>query len=321
VIRESQGSGGGLWWRAAAVTIGVIAAACSNPQSPPNAGQVVVTPDSVDILLGTTQQLGAAETGGGLGATNATFSWASADPSVATVDQTGMVKGVGKGKTVITATTGNLQGQAIVRVLDPSGGACPGVDTVETWTGTLDVRYGDTLISGSTITGARDELRGTFTLTRDPSVPPGSTQLRYVGDLGGTVSIDESITGSSSPTTNVGSGTPGPGSQLELDIDADACTWQIAGGWGVDATETAGSFVQHFTPEAVANLTSKEVPLGVWPHGLSYTAGFPAYLGTVPPPANPTDGYYVLTAVGILLFADPTAARGPASVAFEASPE
>jgi Bacterial Ig-like domain (group 2) len=296
-------------------------AACggSSPLGPPTQDQVTVTPDSVLLFIGNTEQL-LAQLNAGVGSTQATFTWATADPAVAKVDQTGLVTAVGKGKTIVTATTGSKQGMATVTVLDPGGSACPGVDTVQTWTGTLDVVFGDTLISGSSITQARHELNGTFTLTRDPSLPPGTTQLSFQGDLSGTASINETLTGQSGTLTNVGAAQPGPGSQLELRIDADACTWYLTGGWGVDATESGPGLSQHFSPEAVANILSAERPLGLWQQGLRITSGFPAYLGTQPPSANPIDAYYVLTALGITLFTSPDDTRGPAAVSFSASP-
>jgi Bacterial Ig-like domain (group 2) len=309
------------WLTTAGLTLGaVLFAACggSSPLAPSN--QVLVTPDSVLLFIGNTEQL-VAQLASGAGSTQATFTWASANPSVARVDQAGLVTAVGKGKTDITATTGTRQGRATVTVLDPSGSACPGVDTVQSWTGTLDAVFGDTLISGSSITRARHELNGTFTLARDPTLPPGATQLSYLGDLGGTASIDETLIGQSGDVTNVGAGAPGPGSQLELRIDADACTWYFTGGWGVDATESGPGFTQQFTPEAVANILSAERPLGVWQQGLRITSGFPAYLGTQAPSASPIDAYYVLTALGITLFNGPGDTRGPAAVSFTASPD
>jgi hypothetical protein len=48
---------------------------------------------------------------------NSTFSWASQDPSVATIDATGKVTAVALGKTIITATSNGISGQAEVDVL------------------------------------------------------------------------------------------------------------------------------------------------------------------------------------------------------------
>ncbi|HXI20662.1 MAG TPA: Ig-like domain-containing protein [Gemmatimonadales bacterium] len=299
-----------------ALAAALLLAACNgSPTAPPNQVQVAVTPDSISLFIGNTDQLTAQVSGGGA----STFTWASADPSVAKVDQQGVVTAVAKGKTTITATTTSggtsRQGTAVVLVLDPSGSACPGVDTVQTWTGTLDILYGDTVVQGQSITGVRHELTGTLTLTLDPSTPQGATQLTYQGVIGGSASLNESV----GQITNVGSGTPDPGSTVTLYIDADACTWYFTGGYAVNATESGPNFSQDFTPEPIANFGSKELPLGIWPHGLSYTAGFPAYLGTGPFPTTPADGYYVVSALGITIFTGNTA-RGPASVAFSVSP-
>lgn len=48
-----------------------------------------------------------------------TFSWRSSDPTVATVDGTGVVTGVGSGATAITATADGTSGSAIVQVAQP----------------------------------------------------------------------------------------------------------------------------------------------------------------------------------------------------------
>ncbi|MGE3616837.1 MAG: Ig-like domain-containing protein [Gemmatimonadales bacterium] len=46
-----------------------------------------------------------------------TITWASADPNVATVDQTGLVLGTGRGTTRITATAGGVSGSVEIRVV------------------------------------------------------------------------------------------------------------------------------------------------------------------------------------------------------------
>jgi hypothetical protein len=69
----------------------------------------------------------------------------------------------------------------------------------------------------------------------------------------------------------------------------------------------------------VADLYTRELPLGLWQQGLSYSAGVPAHV--TPPTTTPADWYTVLTVLGLELFAsDPTAARGPAQVDLTISP-
>jgi len=56
---------------------------------------------------------------------NATVVWSTADPSVATVTTDGVVTGVGQGETTVAASSGDVEGTAVVVVttLQPLGGA------------------------------------------------------------------------------------------------------------------------------------------------------------------------------------------------------
>jgi uncharacterized protein YjdB len=50
------------------------------------------------------------------------FTWATSSPSVATVDQTGLVHAIGFGSTTITASTNGHFASAVVHVIDASAG-------------------------------------------------------------------------------------------------------------------------------------------------------------------------------------------------------
>lgn len=120
--------------------------------------------------------------------------------------------------------------------------------------------------------------------------------------------------GRSRPTR--GSGAPVSIQDLTLKIDTDACTWQFTYDWGVNAVANGTPE----NPEQIAALASKEIHLGVWQRGISYSAGFPAYMINLPPPPL-TDQYLVASIFGSGLFADaPTQSRGDVPVDFSASP-
>lgn len=81
------------------------------------AASVAVTPNSGQVEVGLTLQLSAgAFDAGGSAIPNATFSWSSSDETVATVDSTGLVRGVADGTAIITAVSGDAEGTAEIVV-------------------------------------------------------------------------------------------------------------------------------------------------------------------------------------------------------------
>jgi len=79
---------------------------------------VTVTPTTATITVGATQALGAAEQDAGGNPMTTSFTWTSTDPTVATVDGSGVVTGVKAGSTTITATaTDGSKSTAAVTVL------------------------------------------------------------------------------------------------------------------------------------------------------------------------------------------------------------
>lgn len=105
------------------VLLGLAAAAlsgCSDSSggpSGPSVASVDVTPSSVSLLVGATQQLAAAaRTSAGALVPGKTASWASSNTAAATVDISGLVRGVGTGTATITATIDGRIGSAAVTV-------------------------------------------------------------------------------------------------------------------------------------------------------------------------------------------------------------
>ena len=96
------------------------------------AAQVVVSPDSASVVPGATQQFTAAVTDlHGNPLPGAPVTWSSGDPSVATVDASGLATGVATGSTTITATSGGASDSAVLTVFNPNTPPVAQPDTFE----------------------------------------------------------------------------------------------------------------------------------------------------------------------------------------------
>jgi uncharacterized protein YjdB len=86
--------------------------------TPAPVASVTVAPATATIKRGDTKQFTAtAKDASGNVLSGRTFTWTSSDPSIATVDQNGVVTGIAEGKNVvITATTDGKSGTAILTV-------------------------------------------------------------------------------------------------------------------------------------------------------------------------------------------------------------
>ncbi|MXW65894.1 MAG: hypothetical protein F4Z72_02615 [Gemmatimonadales bacterium] len=93
-----------------------------SPPDPPRPTAVTVSPATAELTaLGATVQLSAeVRDQNGQVMSGATVTWASSDPSVARVDNAGLVTAVGDGETTVTATSGEVSGEARVRVRRPT---------------------------------------------------------------------------------------------------------------------------------------------------------------------------------------------------------
>ncbi len=81
---------------------------------------VAVVLDTATVVVGDTLRLAATATdANGQVVTGVAFVWASADTSVAAVDSTGLVTGVGVGQAEVTATAAGVTGRAELAVVTP----------------------------------------------------------------------------------------------------------------------------------------------------------------------------------------------------------
>ena len=94
-----------IWASLIIGTLGITLAACNNEQQPPVEVKEVtisITSTETSVMAGETLQLQATVEN----AEDTSVSWSSSDTNVATIGQsTGLVTGVKKGKTTITATS------------------------------------------------------------------------------------------------------------------------------------------------------------------------------------------------------------------------
>ena len=84
------------------------------------AASVMVSPSTGTVEVGDTVRLTAeAFDENGHAVAGSEFTWSSSDPSVATVDASGLVQGIGEGATTITATAEAAAGSAAIAVVHP----------------------------------------------------------------------------------------------------------------------------------------------------------------------------------------------------------
>ncbi len=109
---------------ACAAALLVALAACDSPTKPDPEprdpiGSVTLPTAAADLAVGRTVQL-TADVRDTLGLSyTATVAWSSSSEAVATVDASGLVRGVGPGTATITAKAGTKEGQATVYVIRP----------------------------------------------------------------------------------------------------------------------------------------------------------------------------------------------------------
>ncbi len=170
-------SGSGLVTAVAAGTANVTAAsgaitsaAAAVTVTPPPVASVTVSPASPSIQEGATQQFTAAASDAkGTAISGATFTWASSNTAVATINTSGLATSLSAGTTNITATAGGVSSSADVLTVKPvttvTGTAAMGAPLAGV-TVTLEAASGTT--SRTAVTAAD----GTFTLDSTGMTPP-----------------------------------------------------------------------------------------------------------------------------------------------------
>ena len=104
-------------WLVAALVLGV---ACTDDRQigPPAIASIVIAPDTATLLVGDSLFLQVvAHDANGHGFIGVPATWTSRSPAVATVSQTGLVKGVSTGGDTITATAGGRTATSVVTVV------------------------------------------------------------------------------------------------------------------------------------------------------------------------------------------------------------
>jgi uncharacterized protein YjdB len=196
-----------------AVSGGVSSTAAVSVSSAPAVpvASVAVTPGTASITVGHTTQLSATTLdSGGATLTGRSMTWASSDPSVATVSATGLVTGVGAGTATVTATSEGQVGTSTITVA-PSTVAVASV-TMSKSSATLAT--GETLqlvatakdASGNTLTGRTVTWTSSSSAVASVSssglvqaITVGSTSVKATIDgVSGTTAITDTATASTS---------------------------------------------------------------------------------------------------------------------------
>ena len=96
----------------------------SPPPDPPRATTVAVSPAADTLVAGDTLRLAAeALDANGNTIAGAAFTWSSSDASVATVDASGLVRGIAEGTATITAAAGEARATAEITIANPDRAA------------------------------------------------------------------------------------------------------------------------------------------------------------------------------------------------------
>ena len=177
---------------------------------------VLVNPATVELSVGDTVRLSASVTDpNGNAVAGAELSWSSGSESVARVDVSGLVTGVGRGQVTITATSGPVSGRASVTVVEPDPpvpvGMVPDQTVDEGQATTLnaaeyfndpdggDLSYAaassDSAVATATVSGSEVSVRGvgpgTATVTVTATDPDGLSASQSFGVVvSGTVEDD-----------------------------------------------------------------------------------------------------------------------------------
>lgn len=169
---------------------------------------VSVTPGSLDVIVGQSQQLNAsAYDANGAVVQGRGVKWHTDDASVATVTDAGVVTAVGEGTTTVTAVVGTTAGSAIVH----------GKYRFPNFAGTYD------------LVGDFDDVPGTFT-----AVLTLTQASRNDPALGGTLRMTSFLGSASSTTFPVTSGSVDPSDSIfvfSAGPITSAAGWAFAGGF------------------------------------------------------------------------------------------
>ena len=135
------------------VALLVLSSGCQSSTDPNAVAHVAVSPDSITLTVESIKQLAAVPSNeGGTVLSGRTIVWSTSDKTIATVSKDGLVKGVGAGTAVISATTDGRTGVAEIVVL-PMIGSLTGVWTSSNAGPLSNLRMQITETNSETVTG------------------------------------------------------------------------------------------------------------------------------------------------------------------------
>ncbi len=287
----------------------LLLAACGS--STPNLTAIVVAPSSAPVNIGQTQQYtatGQYSDGTSKDITsNSSITWASASTSIATINSTGLATGKGAGSVTITASLGNVSGQAqlmvtgasnivvtpanaiiavagtqqykaVGTIVNPDGTTTPGTDI------TALANWSSTQTGVATIDSTQDATNGQATGVANGVTQISATYLAATSNsvyltVGSTTVVSLAI----APTTATVAA--GQGQQFAAtETESDGTTQPAAPGavaWSISCNPTGAATIGAATGLATATnsgagascvITGKETLTGQIPNSVSGTA-------------------------------------------------
>lgn len=163
-------------WFLALVVMAAVACDSTRPPVGPDLGSLQITPSRVTVAVGSSTVLVATATNGQGEVTADSVVWSSSDPTIATVDDGGVVIGLRPGIAIVTARSGNRSGSAEVTVFGVTTPELPGAVVGAVYGASLEAvgvagSYAWTLSSGSLPPGLEMADDGALTGTPDVDGP------------------------------------------------------------------------------------------------------------------------------------------------------
>jgi hypothetical protein len=185
---------------AGALAFAGVLAGCGDDVTVPQTLEVTVTPASANVAVGASVTLTASVTGTN---PNKNITWASSDPTKATVDAaTGKVTGVAVGQTTVTATAAadaGVKGSALINVTTPD----KGVQKVEISPPNAILKAGDFLQANANVTrnpGVSDAVTWSSSATSVATVDAATGKITAVANGTATITakstVDPTVSGS-----------------------------------------------------------------------------------------------------------------------------
>jgi hypothetical protein len=280
-----------------------------------------VDPTSATIKVGETQSFTAiAFDANGAPIPGVTFAWASSNPSAATIGDDGVATGAAAGTTSITASANGVTSDTASLTVTSDVSACDGIDSVQTWSGSLNFSYTHTASDASDEIVANEQANVSVVLQL-----VGRTQygVSWHGIATGTASLDDkeidlngvppdtgSLSGSGAPLASYGGEDR---SVVTLGVDLTTCQYNVTFTPTINATETDPDGTTIATIAEVGAVRSGVYSTSGYRGGLTEDHAMPAH-SIIWGSQHPDEAYFPL-GLGAAMFASGVEQDGNAGTA------